>query len=69
VKQALGERARDLLARLEGMGDPTWHINSADHETLVELAEKLNQNLPLDAFRRTEPAKELLRLAVRALDA
>ena len=68
MKPALGERARDLLARLEGTGDPTWHINSADHETLIEVAETLNQSLPLDAFRRTEPAKELLRLALGALD-
>ncbi len=67
MKQALGERARVLLARLEGTGDAAWHINTADHETLIEVAEHLKQELPLEAFRQTQLAKELLRLAVGAL--
>jgi hypothetical protein len=64
---SIGERARELLARLARDGDGIWHPRREDRETLMELSERLELDLPLDAFRAPEVASAFLRRALAAI--
>jgi len=64
----LGQRARELVSRLAGASGGAWHPVRADRETMMELSERLDLDLPVDAFRFPEAASAFLRRALRSLD-
>jgi hypothetical protein len=68
VVASIGERARDLLGRLAGTADGVWHPRREDRETLMELSERLELDLPVDAFLAPEVALAFLRRALVRLN-
>jgi hypothetical protein len=69
VTTSIGERARELLARLASHADGAWHPRREDRETLMELSERLELDLPVDAFLAPEVAMAFLRRALAVLAA
>lgn len=65
---SIGERARELLGRLSGAADGVWHPRRQDRETLMELSERLELDLPVDAFLAPEVALAFLRRALATLE-
>jgi hypothetical protein len=68
VVASIGERARELLGRLAGTADGVWHPRREDRETLMELSERLELDLPVDAFLAPEVALAFLRRALARLN-
>jgi hypothetical protein len=67
VAVEIGERARDLAVRLSGSATGAWPPHRHDRETLLELSERLDLDLPVDAFRSPDVALAFLQRALRAL--
>ena len=65
---SIGDRARELLGRLARTANGAWHPLREDRETLMELSERLDLDLPVDAFLVPEVALAFLRRALAVLN-
>jgi hypothetical protein len=67
VATSIGDRAQELLGRLARTANGAWHPGREDRETLMELSERLELDLPVDAFLTPEVALAFLRRALAVL--
>jgi len=66
---SIGERGRELCGRLASTSEGVWHPRREDRETLMELSERLEMDLPVDAFLAPSVALSFLRRALSRLNA